>query len=218
LRYGHGVASTLRRDAERNRQRILEAARAGFAARGLGITLDEIARLAGVGVGTVYRRFPNKELLIDALFEERIGEVAAIAQAALRDEDAWRGLRTFLEGMIELLASDRGLRELMLGSAHTPERIIRARGQIKPRIEQLVERAQAQGALREDVRATDIPLILMMLDTVVDCTRAVDPDTWRRTLGIVLDGLAVRREAPTPSPAPALEIEQVDAAIAAWRP
>jgi AcrR family transcriptional regulator len=210
--------ATLRRDAERNRQRILEAARQGFAERGLSITLDEIARLAGVGVGTVYRRFPNKELLIDALFEERIGEVAAVAEVALRDEDAWSGLRTFLEGAIELLASDRGLRELVLGSAHTPERIIRARGQIKPRVEELVARAQAQGTLREDLDATDLPLILMMLDTVVDTTRAVDPDTWRRTLGIVLDGLAARRDAPSALPAPGLAVEQLDAAIAAWRP
>src|SRR3954470_3515659 len=96
------LVATLRRDAERNRRRILEAARRGFAERGLGITLDEIARLAGVGVGTVYRRFPNKELLIDALFEERIGEVVALARAAAGDEDAWRGLSRFLEGAVDL--------------------------------------------------------------------------------------------------------------------
>src|SRR5438552_2068937 len=84
----------------------------------------------------------------------------------------------------------------------------RARGQIKPRVEQLAERAQAQGALREALHATDFPLIIMMLDTVVDTTREVDPDTWRRTLGIVLDGLAARRDAPTPLPSPALEVEQ----------
>ena len=212
------MASTLRRDAERNRQRILEAARRGFAERGLGITLDEIARLAGVGVGTVYRRFPNKELLIDALFEERIGEVAAVAEAALRDDDGWRGLRTFLTGAITLLAADRGLRELMLGSSRTPERILQARSQIKPVVERLVARAQAQGALRDDVRAPDIPLILMMVDRVADTTRDAAPDMWRRALELILDGLAARRDTASALPAPALEDEQLDVAIAAWRP
>jgi AcrR family transcriptional regulator len=212
-----GVA-TLRRDAERNRRRILEAARLGFAQHGLGITLDEIARLAGVGVGTVYRRFPNKEHLIDALFLEKLGEVGALAEAMLAEEDAWYGLTTFLEGAVALVASDRGLRELVLGSAHTQERVVQARSQVKPLVEQLVARAQAQGALREDLRATDFPLLLFMLDAVVDATRDIDPQTWRRALGIVLDGLAARRDEPTPLPADALDDGQLDAAMRAWRP
>src|SRR3954462_1928388 len=74
----------LRRDAERTRQRILEAAREAFAEGGLAVTLDEIAHRAGVGVGTVYRRFPDKEELIDALFEERMGELVALAETSLR--------------------------------------------------------------------------------------------------------------------------------------
>ena len=75
----------LRKDAERNRQRILTAAGELFAERGLGVTLDDIAHHAGVGVGTVYRRFPNKEVLIDALFEQRIEAIATIAAEALDD-------------------------------------------------------------------------------------------------------------------------------------
>src|SRR5262249_56026858 len=102
------MTTPLRRDAERNRQRILEAARTGFAERGLSITLDEIAKLAGVGVGTVYRRFPNKELLIDALFEDRIGEVAAAAEEALTDDDGWRALTTVLERSVHLIAAHPG--------------------------------------------------------------------------------------------------------------
>jgi AcrR family transcriptional regulator len=208
--------ATLRRDAERNRQRILEAARLGFAEHGLGITLDEIARLAGVGVGTVYRRFPNKELLIDALFEDRIGEVAALAEAMLDEPDAWRAVVTFLEGAVTLLASDRGLRELVLGSKYGPERVARARGRIKPLVERLVARAQAAGVLREDMGATDFPLILFMIDAVVDATRDVDPQAWRRALGIVLDGL--RRDGSTPLPSAPLDEVQLDAAMRAWRP
>jgi AcrR family transcriptional regulator len=208
--------TTLRRDAERNRQRILEAARQGFAERGLGITLDEIARLAGVGVGTVYRRFPNKELLIDALFEERIGEVVALARAAAGDEDAWRGLSRFLEGAVDLLASDRGLRELVLGATYAPERIVHGRSRIKPLVDDMVGRAQAQGTLRPEVGASDFPLLLMMLDAVVDTTRDVAPATWRRALGIVLDGL--RAPGTTPLPGAPLEVPQLERAIQAWRP
>jgi AcrR family transcriptional regulator len=210
--------ATLRRDAERNRQRILEAARVGFAQHGLGITLDEIARLAGVGVGTVYRRFPNKELLIDALFEDRVGDVAVLAEAMLDEPDAWRALTTFLEGAVALLASDRGLRELVLGSAYGPERVSRARSRLKPLVEQLVERAQQAGDLRSDMSATDFPLILFMIDAVVDATREVDPQAWRRALAIVLDGLAARRDGASALPSGPLDVEQLDAAMRAWRP
>jgi len=208
--------TTLRRDAERNRQRILEAAREGFADRGLGITLDEIARLAGVGVGTVYRRFPNKELLIDALFEERIGEIVALARRAAEDEDAWRGLSGFLEGAVGRLASDRGLRELLVGSTYAPERIVHGRSRIKPLVDDMVARAQAQGTLRADVGASDFPLLLMMLDAVVDTTRDIDPRTWRRALGIVLDGL--KAPGTTALPGAPLEVQQLEQAIRAWRP
>jgi AcrR family transcriptional regulator len=208
--------ATLRRDAERNRQRILEAARQGFADRGLGITLDEIARLAGVGVGTVYRRFPNKELLIDALFEERIGEIVAQAREAAQEEDGWTGLTHFLANAVDRLAADRGLRELVLGSAYGPERIVSARSRIKPQVDQIVARAQAQGTLRTDIGATDFPLLLMMLDAVVDTTRDIDPQTWRRALAIVLDGL--RAPGTTPLPGAPLELPELERAIQAWRP
>ena len=205
----------MRRDAQRNRERILEAARAGFAERGLGITLDEIARLAGVGVGTVYRRFPNKELLIDALFEAKLDEVSALAEAMLEQPDAWAGIAGFLENGVSMLANDRGLRELMLGSAYGPERVMRSRARIKPLVERLVARGQAQGVVRADLGATDFPLLLIMLDAVVDATRAVDPQKWRRALAIVLDGLAAPR---TPLPGAPLDDDQLVATMAAWTP
>src|SRR3954451_8548625 len=94
----------LRKDAERNRQRILDAARELFAERGLQATLDDVAHRAGVGVGTVYRRFPDKEQLIDALFESRLDQMAALAEDGLTDADSWRGLVTFLEGVLSLQA------------------------------------------------------------------------------------------------------------------
>ena len=117
----------LRRDAERNRQRILEAAREAFAEDGLSVTLDEIARRAGVGVGTIYRRFPDKEQLIDALFETRMNEFAAEAEAALLADDPWAGLVRFLERATEQHACDRGFKEVALSGAHGLERVARAR-------------------------------------------------------------------------------------------
>src|SRR5919199_5999469 len=106
-------APTLRKDAERNRQRILDAARELFAERGLGVTPNDIAHHADVGVGTVYRRFPDKALLIDALFEQRLEEIADIFRAALQDPDPWHGLTWLLERQYELQAKDRGLKEIL---------------------------------------------------------------------------------------------------------
>src|SRR4029077_3321533 len=117
----------LRRDAERNRQRILDAAAVVFAQRGLRASHDDIAREAGVGVGTVYRRFPDKEQLIDALFEDRMSEMVAIADEGLAMADPWDGLVHFLVAGQELQSSDRGLKELVLSAEHGADRVARAR-------------------------------------------------------------------------------------------
>jgi AcrR family transcriptional regulator len=208
----------LRRDAERNRQRIIEVAREAFAEDGLAVTLDEIARRAGVGVGTVYRRFPDKEQLIDALFEERIGEMVAHAEASLRADDAWDGLVSFLEGATEAHAHDRGLKEVALSGVHGLGRVARARELMFPLVSRLVERAQKEGSLRPDVQATDMPLMQLMLGSLSECTRDVDPEVWRRYLGILTDGLRTSREGPTPLAPAGLEPEQVQRTMRCWRP
>ena len=208
----------LRRDAERNRQRILEAARAAFAEDGLAVTLDEIARRAGVGVGTIYRRFPDKEQLIDALFEERMNEAAAAAQAALQADDPWQGLVRFLEVACQQHACDRGLKEVALSGVHGRERVARARQLMLPLVSQLVARAHADGSLRPDVEATDMPLIQLMLGSLSECTREADPEAWRRYLGIITDGLRTRRDTPTPLEHGALSPEQTQTTMRTWRP
>jgi AcrR family transcriptional regulator len=208
----------LRRDAERNRQRILEVAREAFAEDGLAVTLDEIARRAGVGVGTVYRRFPDKEQLIDALFEERIGEMVALAEAALRCEDAWAGLVSFLESATAAHADDRGLKEVALSGVHGLERVARARDLMAPLVTRLVARAQEQGQLRPDLQPTDLPLLQLMLGSLSECTRDVDPEVWRRYLGILTDGLRTSRAAPTPLAPAGLQLDQVQRTMRCWRP
>jgi AcrR family transcriptional regulator len=208
----------LRRDAERNRQRILEVAREAFAEDGLAVTLDEIARRAGVGVGTVYRRFPDKEQLIDALFEERIGEMVEFAEAALRSDNAWDGLVRFLEEATAAHADDRGLKEVALSGVHGLERVARARELMFPLVTRLVARAQEEGSLRPDIQATDMPLLQLMLGSLSECTRDVDPEVWRRYLGILTDGLRTSREGPTPLASAGLEPEQVQRTMRCWRP
>src|SRR5438045_2712 len=105
----------LRKDAERNRQRILDAARELFAERGLAVTLNDIAHHAGVGVGTVYRRFPDKELLIDRLFQEQLDEWARIYEEGLHDSDPWHAVVSTHERALALWANNRGLKEILLG-------------------------------------------------------------------------------------------------------
>src|SRR3954453_6124478 len=107
------ASPTMRRDAEANRERLLAAAGELFAERGLAVTLNDIAHHAGVGVGTAYRRFANKEEVIDALFEQRLQEVAAVAQESLQDPDPWNGLVSFLERSLDMQIGDRGLNEII---------------------------------------------------------------------------------------------------------
>jgi len=208
----------LRRDAERNRLRILAAAREAFAEEGLCVTLDEIARRAGVGVGTVYRRFPDKEGLIDALFEHRMQEFVALAEECLVAEDPWDGLICFLEQATEQHACDRGFKEVALSGAHGLERTARAREMMFPLVMGLVERAQADGSLRPDLVPTDMPLLQIMLGSLSECTRDVEPEVWRRFLGIITDGLRTRRDEPTPLRCDGLTAEQTQTTMRGWRP
>jgi AcrR family transcriptional regulator len=212
-RSSRATGRPLRSDAERNRQRILSAAGRVFAERGLGATMDEIAARAGVGVGTVYRRYPEKELLIDALFEERIEELAGAGEQALAAEDPWQGLVAYLEAAIAQQAANRGLRDLLLSSTYGHDRVARARELLSPITTQLLERAQKDGQLRPDLAANDVPLLYLMLGAIVDYTRDVEPAAWRRFFVLVGDGLRARRTQPSRLPIGPLEDDQVDEAM-----
>jgi AcrR family transcriptional regulator len=201
----------LRKDAERNRLRIIEAAGEVFAERGLGVTLDDIARAAGVGVGTVYRRFPDKSTLIDALFVQRIESLCEIAEEALEVPDAWEALVFYFEKGSELQARDRGLKELLHCSSHGGEPVIEAKGRLRVRVTALFDRAKAARVLREDVEPFDSPMIAMMLGAVMDRSRDIAPDLWRRYLELILDGL--RPQAATRLTVPALSFEELTAVM-----
>lgn len=208
----------LRRDAERNRRLILDAARDLFAARGLTVTLDDVARHAGLGVGTVYRRFRRREELIDALFEERLGGIVALAREGLACADPWLGLTRFLERALELQAADRGLKELLLGTSEGRDHVARMRAQMIPLASELVRRAQVAGTLREDFAPQDVPLLQMMLGSVVDAAGTVRADLWRRYLALIVDGMRAQGPAGEPLPVRALDFEELDGVMRCWRP
>jgi len=207
----------LRRDAARNRERILAAAAELFTERGLQVTLDEVARRAGVGVGTVYRRFPDKEALTDALFEERITALVDLAQQALADPDEWAGLVWFLEQAGALLSADLGLRQILMFATYGQDRVGEARSRLLPVVTQLVTRAQAAGVLRADLRPTDVPLIEMMLAAVADYARPARPEIWRRYLALIVDGLRPSRRGVTELPVAPLTPGEVENVMRATR-
>ena len=208
-----GSRRALRKDAALNRERLLAAARELFADRGLGVTLNEIAHHAGVGVGTAYRRFANKEEVIDALFEAGVENIAAVADEALGEPDAWQGLVMFLERSLHLQFGDRGLNQIMNDSALGSARVGDARDRIAPLIQALVDRAKEQGAVRPDLEQTDLIFTQVALSAIMDASRAIEPDLYRRYLTIFLDGIRADRTSFTPLPATALDAFQTHSAM-----
>jgi AcrR family transcriptional regulator len=211
------MTAPLRADAERNRQRLLAAAKDLFATRGIDVTLDDVARHAGVGTGTAYRRFPNKDALIDALMADRIGELGAIARECLEDPDPWRGVAGYLERALALQASDRGLKEVLFSPGRGRDRVAHARRALAPVVTRLVRRAVEAGVVRSDMTTSDVPVINFMINTVVDFGRDIEPALYERYLAIVLDGLRPRPDLE-PLPVDALTIPDFQEALARWRP
>jgi AcrR family transcriptional regulator len=193
----------LRRDAERNRQRILAAAAEVFTGRGLDATLDEVARVAGVGIGTVYRRFPDKESLVAELFRDRIDALVTAAEQSCAAPDPWQGLVSYLEIAAAAMAGDLGLRQLMMFAAYDRDQVCYARDRMRPVITRLVERAQASGDLRPDFQATDVKMIAFMLASIAEYAAPVTPGVWRRYLAMLIDGLRPARDGASELPAPA---------------
>jgi AcrR family transcriptional regulator len=205
----------LRKDAERNRQLILDAAKELFAQRGLEVTLNDIAHHAGVGVGTVYRRFPDKEQLIESLFEQKVEQMVAVLETAVADPDPWHGIVHYLERSLELQSCDVALGDLIFDSSQGLARVCRVRARLFPLGEQLVRRAHEAGQLRPDVVASDLPMVLVMMNGLMDGGRDVAPELWRRFLPIVLQGLRANAASLVPLPQPPLTPAEVEVVMSA---
>ncbi len=179
----------LRADARRNREKILAAAAAAFAESGVETQVEDIARRAGVGVGTVYRHFPTKDALLAEMVEQRFAVFAEWAAEAAQEADAWAAFAGYLSRCLEYSACDLGTQHALMATdgADVAEQAA-ARTGLAARTEALILRAQASGDLRADFSIDDIPVVMCGLSSAM----AVGTWDWRRFLAIVLDGLRAR--------------------------
>jgi AcrR family transcriptional regulator len=185
------AAVRLRADAERNRVALLAAAREIFSEQGLDASLDEIARRAGVGNATLYRRFPTRQDLIAAVFADRRATQVEMAERALKQPDPWVGFVYYVTSLCELQAMNRGLGELLLSvNFDGDERIAQLRATAQRRAREVIKRAQDAGGLRADFDLQDLMRVMMANGGVI--RGSADPDGWRRHLTLVLDGLRAR--------------------------
>lgn len=176
-------------DARRNRARVIAVARDLFASKGVEVPVREIAARAGVGIGTLYRHFPTRHDLVDAVLEDAFDQYVAIAEEALDAADAWEGFTGFVEHVLSLHARNRGLKDVVETQAHGQERAAAMQRRMAPLVERIVARAQAEGTLRRDFTPQDIALMFWSTDRVIELAGDIAPDAWRRQLGFVFDGL-----------------------------
>lgn len=190
----------LRADATRNRGRILDAAERAFARQGLDVALEAVAEEAGVGIATLYRRFPTRDDLIAACFERRMAEYASAAEEALEAPDGWSGFRAYIERICGMQAADRGLTDVLTRTFPAAKGLEAHRRRGYEAAVRLVERAQAEGTLRADLVPEDLVLVLMANAGVVQGTGTAAPGGSRRLVGLLLDGLRSDGSSALPPP------------------
>lgn len=177
-----------RADAERNRRRVLDAATRVFADQGPAATLGDVAKAAGVGIGTIYRKFPDKQALLDALFDDKSGAIMRIVEEAAGIADPGEAFRSYLFGMIELHARDRSLATVLFG----PDRYDRFPPALSDRLgstaDRLIADAVAAGELRAGFTRQDTIALAVMVSTIARASLDADPGLWRRYASLVVDG------------------------------
>ena len=189
----------LRADARRNRDAVVTAAKKLFADQGLDAQMPDVAKAAKVGVGTVYRHFPNKEDLIAALAAERFERLADKAREGIAADDAWEGLCEFIRFSAQIQADDRGLCEVMGSRPEVMSASATAVG-LEDLCDQLVKRAQRSGDLRKDLEWEDIPMIACGLGRITPAGHGPAVGRWPRLVEIVIDGLRAPGSAKLPKP------------------
>jgi len=173
-----------RADARRNHERVLEAARVCMARAGIDAQIEEIARTAGVGVGTVYRHFPTKDDLVEALAQARFERLAELARAALASDDAWGAFDSFMRVSARIQSEDRALSEVLTSRPETMSRAAE-RVDMLALVGELMQRGKRAGAIRKDADPQDVPMLMCALAGTYRNPHA-NPE---RYVGIVLDGL-----------------------------
>jgi AcrR family transcriptional regulator len=186
------VDRPLRADARRNREKIVSAARAIVAEHGEAAQIDDVARMAGVGVGTVYRHFPNKEALMGELLRMCVVECTGLARSLADHEDAWEGFAEMIRGACENSARDAASRRTWQAAgddaiAYAAD----AKAELSDAAARLIDRAHEAGALRADFGIEDMPALMCGLGAAIDAMPA-EPERWRRLVEFALDGLKAR--------------------------
>jgi AcrR family transcriptional regulator len=190
----------LRTDAERNRLRIVAAAREVFAEQGLEAPMAEVARRAGVGIATLFRRFPTREDLITATFAGKMAAYSAAIDTALRDPDPWHGFCAYIEEVCAMQARDHGFTHVLTHTFPTAQAFEAERDRAFRRFTELIARAQAAGGLRADFVPEDLPMVLMANAGVISATGDAAPQTWRRLVAYLIQAFAADAAAPLPPP------------------
>ena len=210
----------MRADAERNRQRLLDAATQMFCERGLDVGVGEIAQQAGVGRGTLFRNFPSKEHLIAAIVVERMRESIIRGRAALEAPDAGQALFDLIEQSVGRSQTDRALFDAIADTWLANDEIREVHGQLLEMLDGLVRRAQAQGVVRDDVGAVDVLMMVKGVCEAVGSFQHVKPDVTLRQLDLVRSAISAPGvERPLRGTPPSLEdLEQAKAPRGATAP
>ena len=191
----------LRADAERNRERILAAARDVFAERGLDAPLEAIARRAGVGQATLYRRFPTRQDLLVAAVGPKLVAYTEAIERALKEPDPWRGFCDYLTTIAGMQKGDRGFRDILTQAFPDAPELRAQRDRVYHGAAELIERAKATGRLREDFVPEDVPLLLMANAGVVAATAEHAPESSDRLVGYLLQAFSSAAAGELPPPA-----------------
>jgi AcrR family transcriptional regulator len=175
----------LRADARRNRERIVAAARTVFTRHGADAQIDDIARTAGVGVGTVYRHFPHKDALLGELLVEKFRRMADTAERALEVEDPWEAFAGMMRANAKFCAGEIGVQQALSRGPDALEYAAPQIDRLRDTAAKLIVRAQAAGVMRLDFTVDDIPMLM----TGLTATMAMPEYDWRRHLEIILAGI-----------------------------
>jgi AcrR family transcriptional regulator len=194
----------MRRDAAANRERLLAAASQVFAEHGLEAGVEEIARVAGVGMGTLYRRFPTKDALIAALVHDVMATMRRLASEAA-GRPGGTGLEYFLEAASAYQADNRGCLPRLWEAGTERD----SAAEVRRLIAALLEDAKNQGRVRSDITSTDLTVTLWGIRGVIETTRGVAPEAWRRHLGILIAGMRPTPEPLAHRPLTTAEVDQV---------
>ena len=217
IRFVNTETRPLRADAERNRKRLLDAAAEVFAERGLEASTAEIARRAGVGQGTVFRRFPTKDDLVAAIVADRLAQITERARSLVADPPPDGAVLAFMAELASMHVRDRGLIEAVNGTRALADPAVHdAHGELLDVLEDVVKVDREAGLVRADLGAFDVPMINLCVGLIADRTRDVAPDYWERVLTILLDGISAKGPA-TPMPVAPLDREAFTETMASPR-